>query len=149
MTQNTKTQKTQKNANACFCTKCKINRNGNICVLCHNFWSNQDVDLLSTSKWPSEPQFCERWTYIWQKRARYGRSKYKGHSFLYSLYVERTGLTTFPLPRGHVLPDVPVKLRALKITLLFGRWFWFPKASDRRFITSSKSRKKEIKWNSK
>ena len=27
-------------------------------------------DLLSTSKWPSEPQFCERWTYIWQKNGQ-------------------------------------------------------------------------------
>ena len=26
----------------------------------HNFRPNQDLDPLSTSKWPSEPQFCER-----------------------------------------------------------------------------------------
>ena len=39
----------------------------------HNFWPNQDLDPLSTSKWPSEPQFCE-------KMARNGRTKdiYKG-----------------------------------------------------------------------
>ena len=36
----------------------------------HNFWTNQDLESLSTTKWPSEPQFCERWTYIWQKMAR-------------------------------------------------------------------------------
>ncbi len=32
-----------------------------ICVLCHNFWTNYDLDLFSTSKWPSEPCFCERY----------------------------------------------------------------------------------------
>ena len=32
-----------------------------ICVLCHNFWTNYDLDLFSTSKWPSELQFCERY----------------------------------------------------------------------------------------
>ena len=32
-----------------------------ICVLCHNFWSNYDLDLFSTSKWPSDLQFCERY----------------------------------------------------------------------------------------
>ena len=30
------------------------------CVLCHNFWTNYDLDLFSTSKWPSDLQFCER-----------------------------------------------------------------------------------------
>ena len=80
MTQNTKTQKTQKVHTRVFVQNCKKNRNGNIYVFCHNFWSNQNVDLLSTSKWPSEPQFCERWTYIWQKMVRNGRTKaiYKG-----------------------------------------------------------------------
>ena len=29
--------KTAKNTNVCFCTKVQKNRNGNICVLCHNF----------------------------------------------------------------------------------------------------------------
>jgi len=75
-----KNAKNPKNANAGFVQNCKIKRNGNICVLCQNFWSNQNVDLLSTSKWPSEPQFCEIWTYIWQKMVRNGRTKaiYKG-----------------------------------------------------------------------
>ena len=81
MTQNTKMQKTQKTQTRVFVQNCKRNRNGNICVLCHNFWSNQNVDLLSTSKWPSEPQFCERWTYIRQKRARYGRSNIRDIRF--------------------------------------------------------------------
>ena len=31
--------------------------------------------MLSTSKWPSESQFCERWTYILQKIARKGCKK--------------------------------------------------------------------------
>ena len=37
-------------------------------ILCHNFCTNYDFDLLSTSKWPPESQFCERW----QKLARNG-----------------------------------------------------------------------------
>ena len=32
-----------------------------ICVLCHNFWTNYDLDLFSPSKWWSESQFCERY----------------------------------------------------------------------------------------
>ena len=35
-------------------------KNGNICILCHNLWTNQILDLLSIPKWLSEPQFCER-----------------------------------------------------------------------------------------
>jgi hypothetical protein len=38
-----------------------------ICVLCLNFWTNYDLDLFSTSKWPSELQFCERYLCIWRK----------------------------------------------------------------------------------
>ena len=52
--------KNAKNANPCFCTKLQNTKNGNICILCHNLRTNQILDLLSTSKWPSEPQFCER-----------------------------------------------------------------------------------------
>ena len=52
--------KNAKTANPCFCTKLQNTKNGNICILCHNLRTNQILDLLSTSKWPSEPQFCER-----------------------------------------------------------------------------------------
>ena len=38
-----------------------------ICVLCDNFWTNYDLDLFSTSKWPSELQFCERYLCRWRK----------------------------------------------------------------------------------
>ena len=41
----------------------------------HNFRANQDLDPLSTSKWPPEPQFCKRWIYICPKMARIGRPK--------------------------------------------------------------------------
>ena len=34
-----------------------------------NFWTNWGSDLCSTSKWPSEPKFCERCPYSWQKMA--------------------------------------------------------------------------------
>ena len=36
-------------------------------ILCHSFWFNQDIDTLSTSKWPSELQFCERFYCSWLK----------------------------------------------------------------------------------
>ena len=72
-----KNAKNVTDANVCFLQNCKRNRKGNICVLCHNFWSNQNVDLLSPSKWLSEPQFCERWTYIWWKNGQ--KWLYKGH----------------------------------------------------------------------
>ena len=56
----------------------------------HNVWTNQDVDPLSTSKWPTEPQFCERWIYSWQKMARNGRkiAIYQCYSF-YSDYTSQ------------------------------------------------------------
>ena len=72
---NTKNEKNQRKCkkhekhytNECFFTKSQKSRNRNICVLCHNFWPNYNLDLLSTSKWPSEPQFCERYVCRWQK----------------------------------------------------------------------------------
>ena len=39
-------------------------------VLCHNFYINWVLDLLSTSKWPSEPQFCERCLCSWWKNGQ-------------------------------------------------------------------------------
>ena len=67
-------------ANVCFWPKLQKNKNGNIWVLCHNFWTNQNLNQVSTSKWPSELQFCERCTYTWQKMARNGLKTviYKG-----------------------------------------------------------------------
>ena len=38
-----------------------------ICDLCCSFWSNWDLDTFSPSKWPSAPQFCERYICSWQK----------------------------------------------------------------------------------
>ena len=67
-------RKNAKNTNVWFCTKSQKTWNGNICVFCHNFLTNQNLDQLSISKWPSEPQLCERWTYIWQKIAKNGRN---------------------------------------------------------------------------
>ena len=45
-------------------------------ILWHNYCTNKDLDMLSTSKWPSEPQFCQRWTCICQKN---------GQKWLYNL----------------------------------------------------------------
>ena len=52
--------KNAKNTKECFCTKLQKTKNGNICILCHNLWTNQILDLFGTSKWLSEPQFFER-----------------------------------------------------------------------------------------
>ena len=41
----------------------------------HNFWTNQDLDPLSTSKGPPELQFCEKYTHIWRKMASNGCTK--------------------------------------------------------------------------
>ena len=83
-------RKYARNANECFCTKLTKIGNGNICSLCHNLWTNQNLDLLSTSKSSSEPQFCERWIYSWQKMARNGRkiAIYQCYSF-YSDYTSQ------------------------------------------------------------
>ena len=67
----------------------KKNGNGDICILCHNFWTNQNLDLLSKSRWPSEPQFCERWTYICQKNGQkwsYVESDMCSHFFIETVY---------------------------------------------------------------
>ena len=62
--------KNARKANVCFFTKLQNTKNGNICIFWHNLRTNQILDLLSTSKWPSKPQFCERWTYKWQKNGQ-------------------------------------------------------------------------------
>ena len=62
--------KNAENTNESFLTKSQKNENENICFFCHNFWTNQDLELINTSKWPSESQFHERWSYSWQKNGR-------------------------------------------------------------------------------
>ena len=89
MTKNTKTQKTQKPKACVFVQNCKKKRSGNICIFCHNFYTNHNLDLFNTSKWPSEPQFCERWTYIckiWPEVV-FQRSFIKELSFRIRVYV--------------------------------------------------------------
>ena len=44
-----------------------------ICILHYNFWTNWGSDLFSTSKWPSEPQFCEIYLCSCRKLARNGQ----------------------------------------------------------------------------
>ena len=39
-----------------------------ICDLCFSFWSNWELDTFRHSKWPSAPQFCERYICSWQKK---------------------------------------------------------------------------------
>ena len=40
-------------------------------TLCCSFWSNKILDTPCTSKWPSEPQFCERYLSSCQKMATF------------------------------------------------------------------------------
>jgi hypothetical protein len=35
-------------------------------ILCCDFWANEDTNTFSTSKWPSEPYFCERYKFKYQ-----------------------------------------------------------------------------------
>ena len=82
----------ERNANEFFCTKLQTNGNWNICSLCHNLWTNQNLDPVITSKWPSELQFCERWIYSLEKKiARNGRkiAIYQCYSFLLRLYMRK------------------------------------------------------------
>ena len=39
-------------------------------ILCSSFWSNSDSDPLSTSKWPFESQFFQRFWFSWQKNGQ-------------------------------------------------------------------------------
>ena len=39
---------------------------------CHNFWTKEDLDQFSTSRWPPEPQFWERYSCSCQKMTRSG-----------------------------------------------------------------------------
>ena len=48
-----------------------------ICFLYHNFWTNYDLDLFSTSKWPSNRQFCERYKGSVEKMTRNCRKMIK------------------------------------------------------------------------
>ena len=72
-----KKRKKAKNANLLFLMYVIGTGKGNICILCHNFWANDNLDPLSISKWPSEPQFCERKAYIWQKSGQ--KRSYSSH----------------------------------------------------------------------
>ena len=89
MTQNAKQNKKSNNTNDFFSTISQKTRNGNICILSHNLWINQGLDLLSTSKWLSEPQSCKIWSYSCQKMARNGlrMAIYNSLSFPNSLYI--------------------------------------------------------------
>ena len=53
-----------------FLWKLKKSGNRKICVLCCCFWSNQDLDMFSTSEWPSAIKFFGRYLCSWQKMTR-------------------------------------------------------------------------------
>ena len=73
-----------------------------ICVLCHNFWTNFDLHLFSTSKWPSNCQFCERYKGSVEKMTRNCRKMIKktADSLLLSKHsIQFSAL--FLLPSGY------------------------------------------------
>ena len=51
-----------------FCIFCFFLASLHFLHLCHNFWTNEDIDLFGTSKWPSEPESVKES----QKTARNG-----------------------------------------------------------------------------
>ena len=88
-------RKNSKNANLCFWTKLQKNRNGNISILSHNFWTNQN--LLEFR--PVKHVIMTVWTSVlWKKNIHISkkwpelvitRSFIKGHSFPISLYYSQ------------------------------------------------------------
>ena len=66
------------------------NRNGNeyVCILCRNFWTNQNLDLLGTSKWQSESHFWDRSTYIMAKNGQ----KWSWNGPLWGTFVSKQSL---------------------------------------------------------
>ena len=59
------------------------------CVLCHKYCTNYDLDWLSTSKWLSGSQFCNRFIHIYSKKMATNSWKMvliERHSFRNSLH---------------------------------------------------------------
>ena len=86
-------RKNSKNANLCFWTKLQKNRNGNISILSHNFWTNQN--LLEFR--PVKHVIMTVWTSVlWKMNIHISKkwpelvitlSFIKEHSFPIGLYV--------------------------------------------------------------
>ena len=86
-------RKNSRNANLCFWTKLQKNRNGNISVLCHNFWTNQNLLKFR----PVKHVIMTIWTSVLWKMIIHISKKWpelvvtlsfiKGHSFRISLYI--------------------------------------------------------------
>ena len=67
--------------------------NLHFCILCHNLCTNYYLDSLSTLKWLSEHQFCERWAYSMQKNGQYGCKM----AIYYLLFLQVSQAGTRPL----------------------------------------------------
>ena len=61
---------------------------------------------MSTSKWPSEPQFCERWRYIWRKNGQ----KRSYNSYLRVTFVSKHSLVHSVLWENSRIPQRPFKI---------------------------------------
>jgi hypothetical protein len=84
-------------------------------------WAGLRIDPLSIS--PSEPQFCARWTYIWQKNGQ--KRLYNGHlwvtfisdqSFSYTLGIFQEYLVKTQVPK---YKNASSELTSVQDTLLF------------------------------
>ena len=85
-------RKNSRNANLCFWTKLQKNRNGNISILSHNFWTNQNLlefrpvkhvimTVWTSVLWKMNIHISKKWPELVVTR-----SFIKGHSFPISLY---------------------------------------------------------------
>ena len=83
-----KDPKLQKNTIEIILTKLQKNGNGNFCILCHNFGANKVLDLLSTSKFPSEPQLCERCNIVGKNMSRNGPKTEKTFSVSFRIRLK-------------------------------------------------------------
>jgi hypothetical protein len=70
----------------CFLRHEKINI---LTKICQSFWSNEDLDTLSTSKWLFESQFCERYLGSWQKMTRNDRKMTSFETWIFRFYLPK------------------------------------------------------------
>ena len=134
--------------------------------MCHNFWTNSDVDPFRTSKWSSEPQFCERYSCAWQKKwlERVEKWPFISHkfwesppnylvavwfhtvcklkiSYFFSLYnVSCQGIFSFSWSNHSVLKF------SVRINLWLGSFKWFPSDGRTKFSLLSKPKRNKTLW---
>jgi len=66
-----------------------------ICVLYCSFWSNQDLDMFSTLKWPSVIKFFERYYVVGKKMTRKDPEMAKLKDCIFYIKSENTSINFF------------------------------------------------------